>query len=68
VIELHADLELATIHALPEAQQIVGSGAPLAPAEKGPLVHADSFNHLGAYTANDEAATEEEMGTLRRVA
>jgi hypothetical protein len=58
---------MSTIHALPEAQQIVGSLAPLAPAEKGPLVHADSFNQLGAYTSDDDTPTEEEKTTLRRV-
>lgn len=42
----------------------------LTPADKGPMVHADSYNHAaGAYTASDDdGATEEELATLRRVA
>jgi dipeptide/tripeptide permease len=32
------------------------------------MVHANSFNHLGAHTSDGDAATEEEMNTLRRVA
>lgn len=58
---------ITTIHALPEAQHIVGSEVPLAPAQKGSLVHADSFNHHGTYVPEDYAATEE-MSSLRRVA
>jgi hypothetical protein len=53
---------------LPEAQQIVGSGAILATPEKGTLIHADSFNHPGAYTPGDDTPTDEELHTLRRVA
>ncbi|EHK97659.1 putative Peptide transporter PTR2 [Glarea lozoyensis 74030] len=53
---------------LPEAQQIVGSGAILATPEKGTLIHADSFNHPGAYTSGDDTPTDEELHTLRRVA
>jgi len=54
---------------LPEAQQIMGTTI-LTPAEKGPMVHADSYNHAaGAYTASDDdGATEEELATLRRIA
>ncbi|CZR51849.1 related to peptide transporter PTR2 [Phialocephala subalpina] len=59
---------MTTIHALPEAQHIVASEAPLAPAQKGGLVHADSFQHHGAYVPEDHAATTEEMSSLRRVA
>jgi len=32
------------------------------------MVHTNSFNHLGAHTSDGDAATEEEMSTLRRVA
>lgn len=51
---------------MPEAQHIVGS-QPLAPAEKGPLVHADSYRQ-DAYTIEDDSISEEEMHSLRRVA
>ena len=51
---------------LPDAQVIVGSEAPLNIAEKGPMVHANSYQLDNLPTEN--TATDEELHTLRRVA
>ncbi|TVY87383.1 Peptide transporter [Lachnellula willkommii] len=59
-----------SVQVLEEAQVVVGSEAPPAFAEKGPMFHADPYNQHGAEVAGDgeAAATEEELSTLRRVA
>lgn len=56
------------MHTLQEAVPIANE-TPLSPAEKGALVHADTatIEQHGAYTAHENAATDEES-TLRRVA
>ncbi|TVY44639.1 Peptide transporter PTR2 [Lachnellula cervina] len=58
------------VQVLEEAQVVVGSEAPAAFSEKGPMFHADSYNQHGAEVLADgeTAATEEELSTLRRVA
>ncbi|TVY82059.1 Peptide transporter [Lachnellula suecica] len=61
-------LTMSTMHVLPEAQQIVGSEAPLAIGEKGRIVYADSYSQRGVVAADGDAATDEELTTLRRVA
>ncbi|RDW75154.1 MFS general substrate transporter-37 [Coleophoma cylindrospora] len=60
---------MSYVHPLQEAVQIAGE-TPLASAEKGPLVHADHtvIEQHGAYYPQNDAATEEELTTLRRVA
>ena len=55
-------------HVLEETQVVVGSEAPPAFAEKGPMFHADPYNQHGAEIDDATPATEEELSTLRRVA